>query len=173
MSEADPKLAVQRWEEIKREALAELKSGHRMAQTMEGYYDAGPWEKAQILAIRRDLEDQCTPRNGLERSLFDMMAQALAAVHYWTRRLACWLSTNAASEQRHLKEFEGWRKPSITEAEAIEQAAGMVDRFNRIFLRTARTLRELRRTAPPLIVQNAGQVKVGQQQVNLAGSLEK
>jgi hypothetical protein len=40
----------------------------------------------------------------------------------------------------------------------------MVDRFNRIFLRTLRALRDLRKHAPTVVVQNAGQVNVGEQQ---------
>jgi hypothetical protein len=56
----------------------------------------------------------------------------------------------------------------MSEAQAIEQAACMIDRFNKIFLRTLRALRDLRRYAPAVIVQNAGQVNVGGQQVNVA-----
>jgi hypothetical protein len=44
----------------------------------------------------------------------------------------------------------------------------MIDRFNKIVLRTLRALRDLRRYAPAVIVQNAGQVNVGGQQVNVA-----
>jgi hypothetical protein len=44
----------------------------------------------------------------------------------------------------------------------------MVDRFNRIFLRTLRALRDLRKVPLAVVVQNAGQVNVGQQQVNVA-----
>jgi hypothetical protein len=43
-------------------------------------------------------------------------------------------------------------------------------RFNRIFLRTLRALRDLRRGPQPVLVQNAGQVNVAQQQVNVAGA---
>jgi len=43
----------------------------------------------------------------------------------------------------------------------------MVDRFNRIFLRTLRALRDLRKHSPTLIVQNAGQVNVADKQVNV------
>ena len=42
----------------------------------------------------------------------------------------------------------------------------MVDRFNRLFLRTLRALRDLRRYAPTVMIQDAGQVNIGQQQVN-------
>jgi hypothetical protein len=47
-----------------------------------------------------------------------------------------------------------------SDADALEQAAAMMDRFNRVFLRTLRALCELRRRGP-VIVQNAGQVNVG------------
>ena len=46
----------------------------------------------------------------------------------------------------------------------------MADRFHRIFLRTLRALRDLRRYAGPVIVQQAGQVNVGGQQVNVTAT---
>lgn len=52
---------------------------------------------------------------------------------------------------------------------ATEQAAAMVDRFNQLFLRTLRQLRDLRRYAPQVTIQNAGQVNIASgQQMNLA-----
>ena len=45
----------------------------------------------------------------------------------------------------------------------------MVDRFNRMLLRTLRGLRDLRRYAP-VVIQSAGQVNVGAQQVNVSGA---
>jgi hypothetical protein len=72
-------------------------------------------------------------------------------------------------ELASLQKGKGWETPRVTEAQAVEQAAAMVERFNRIFLRTLRALRDLRRGPQPVFVQNAGQVNVGQQQVNLAG----
>jgi hypothetical protein len=47
----------------------------------------------------------------------------------------------------------------------------MVERFNRLFLRTLRALRDYRRyTGPPVLVQHAGQVNVAQQQVNVSAA---
>jgi hypothetical protein len=45
----------------------------------------------------------------------------------------------------------------------------MVDRFNRIFLRTLRALCDLRRNGPKVIVKRGGQLNVADQQVNVAG----
>jgi hypothetical protein len=57
----------------------------------------------------------------------------------------------------------------VSDTQAIDQAAAMVDRFNRLFLRTLRASQDHRRCLPPqVVVQNAGQVNVGTQQVNLA-----
>jgi hypothetical protein len=56
----------------------------------------------------------------------------------------------------------------VSDAEALDQAAAMVDRFNRIFLRTLRALCDMRRQTKPVIVRNGGQVNVAQQQVNLS-----
>jgi hypothetical protein len=40
----------------------------------------------------------------------------------------------------------------------------MIDRFNRLF---ARTLRDLRRYAPQVVVQNVGQLNLAQAQLNI------
>jgi hypothetical protein len=54
---------------------------------------------------------------------------------------------------------------------ALELAAGMVDRFHRMFLRTLRTLCNLRKVPLAVVVQNhGGQVNVGNQQLNVAAS---
>ncbi len=47
----------------------------------------------------------------------------------------------------------------------------MIDRFNRLYLRTLRALWDLRRYASAVTIQNAGQVNIGQQQVNVAGEV--
>ena len=62
-----------------------------------------------------------------------------------------------------------WRGPRVKDAEAVEQSAAMLDRFNRLFVRTLRTLRDLRRYAPAIHIEHAGQVNVAQgPQLNVA-----
>jgi hypothetical protein len=53
--------------------------------------------------------------------------------------------------------------PRLSDAQAEDQAAAMVDRFNRVFLRTLQALCGLRKVPPAVVVQNAGQVNVGGQ----------
>jgi hypothetical protein len=49
----------------------------------------------------------------------------------------------------------------------------MVDRFNRLFMRTLRGLRDLRRYAIKVTIQRAQQVNIGEQQVNVAGDVKE
>jgi hypothetical protein len=165
LARQDPEKAARRWEQIKDEALGELRSGHRAAKVMEGC-GSHCWTRARFLAVRSDLTEAWQPRNGVERQLIDMLAQAQTAYLYWleTLMLRCAISSARKREEGR------WEPLTVRDAEAAEQAAAMVDRFNGIFLRTLKALRELRRQTPGVVVQNAGQVNVGQQQVNVAAA---
>ena len=50
-------------------------------------------------------------------------------------------------------------------ATAMDQSEAMANRFHRMFLRGLRALRDLRRYAPAVVVQNAGQVNVVREDV--------
>jgi hypothetical protein len=150
LSNHDPELAVQRWEEMKLAALDELQAGHRAAVALENGHSTA-WKRAQFLALRHELMQEWEPRNGIERQLIDTMAEARTVVLLWS----------------------SWLTPGMLGDEAIEQAAAMVDRFNRIFLRTLRALRDLRRLPPAVVVANADQVNVGGQQVNMVGGRKR
>jgi hypothetical protein len=163
----DPEAVARRWEHIKREALDELQSGYRAAKAMESYFST-PWKRAQFLAIRNDLAQEWQPRNGIERQLIDTMAQAQTLMLFWQERLNDLLMLEYTDGKRSHKELGQWLTPRVKDHEAVDQAGAMVDRFNRIFLRTLRALRDLRRYTPAVIVQNARQVNVGGQQVNVA-----
>jgi len=165
LGNAYPALAIERWEAIKRAALSELRTGHRAVQAIDTG-DQTPWQKAQFLALRTDLADEWQPRNGMERQLIDIMAQAQSSYLYWLRTL----TVRSCLENYREKEDPNWQRPRLDDADAMEQASAMMDRFNRIFLRTLRALRDLRRFAGPVIVQNGGQLNVANQQVNIAGS---
>jgi hypothetical protein len=161
LARRDAGAAARRWEEVKAEALAEVRSGHRAAMAMEGA-GSNCWTRARFLAVRRDLMDAWQPRNGIERQLIDMMAQAQTAQ-------LCWLDVfTLRCASNSIQRDEGrWQAVVVEDAEAMEQAAGMVERFNGLFLRTLKALRDLRRQGPGVVVQNAGQVNVSGQQLNL------
>ena len=163
----DQELGFHRWNEIKAAAREEFESGHRVASANEGTLSASPWQRAQFLAVRESLASQWQPQNGIEWSLVDMMAQAYSAQLFWQERMMCYASLEAETGQIKGGEFNHVH-PRVSDSEAVDQAAQMVDRFNRIFMRSLRALRDLRRHAPTLIVQNAEHVNLAQNQVNVS-----
>jgi hypothetical protein len=163
LGQKNPELALARWSEQKIAALDNLRSGHRAAQAVESM-NHNAWQRACFLALRHDLVEEWQPRNGIERQLLDTMAQAQASYLHWLRVLTDRSSLDCAMNERTQRENGKWMPPRLEDAEAMDQAAAMVDRFNRIFLRTLRALRDLRRFANTVIVQNGGQVNVAQQQ---------
>lgn len=155
----DPDRAVEVWEGIKAEARDELVTGHRAARAIETG-DANCMTRARFLAIRDELTRDWRPTTGQERILIDTMAQALTTQEHWHRRM---MLLDALEHDND--EPSEYKTPRMPTAAAIEQAANMVDRFNRIFVRALRQLRDLRRYAPQVVVKNAGQVNVGNAQV--------
>jgi hypothetical protein len=107
-----------------------------------------PFQLARFLAIREELAEALQPRNGVERQLIDMMAQAQAALFFWQERLAACVDLHDTGEE----------------------AGAMVDRSHKMFLLTLRAFQDLRKAPPAVFVQNAGQVNVGHQQVNVSRS---
>jgi hypothetical protein len=164
LGDRDSELALRRWEAIKQAAREELESGFRAARVVEDF-EAAPWQRAEYIAIYRELADQWQPRNGIERQLIETMAVAYAKWHFWLMRETFLCHIQAIGERRSPK--EQWQPARVSDAAAVEQAAAMADRYNRTYLRTLRALRDLRRYTPAVIVQNAGQVNVGGQQVNM------
>jgi hypothetical protein len=67
-----------------------------------------------------------------------------------------------------------WEMPYQREADAVEQAAELADRFRRAYHASIRALRDWRRY--PVVIQNAEQVNIaaeGGQQVNVKGKGRK
>jgi hypothetical protein len=161
LTKADPDRAKRKWDEVRAAARAELQSGHRAAKANEVSLSFDAWPRASFLALREELGTQ----TGLERVLVDSLTHACTAQLFWHERLmmyAC-LETDNARTKRH-GEFV---RPRLDDAQAMDQAAEMVERFNRIFIRTMRMLKELRRQSPTFVVQNAGQVNVADKQINV------
>ena len=137
-----------------------------------------PFEKAQFSYIRSAFIDEWQPRGGIEASLVDTLAQCYAAWQYWLGRsfsVARHEDSIIVQKKRNKTAYEegGWQAPRLTAAEYLDHTTQMADRFNRMFLRILRQMRDLRRYASPVIVQNAGQVNIaadGGQQVNVQKS---
>jgi hypothetical protein len=156
-----------------------MKLGLRAAMALETQTST-PMDRARFLAVRDALIEEWRPRGGLEMALIDQLAQAYAVHQYWTQVLATRTQEQAAGDRsqrlenaRHERSgthWGQWLPPRVSEAEAINEAAQMVDRWSRLFLRTLRQLRDLRRYAAPVTIHNPAQVNVGHQQINVAAA---
>jgi hypothetical protein len=141
----DPELALRRCKEVQEAAREAVRSGALAA----AYADTDPshsraWPQAEFLAIRAELADGWQPRNGIERQLLDQMAMAQAAMFFFQR---CLFGRATAGID--------------------EEAGAMVERFQKVFVRAQRALFDLRKAPPAVFVQNAGQVNVAAQQLNM------
>ena len=163
----DPEAGQAVWNHLKRVAAEHLASGHNAAEALE--YRSRPWDRAQFLALRQAFIDEWQPQGGIELALVDALAQAHTSYLFWLAELHVRSTLEVRRDDPTPFERDYWQPPRMEAGAAIDQAAVMVDRFSRIFLRTLRALRDLRRYGP-VVVHRAGQVNVGQQQVNVMES---
>src|SRR5262249_10811931 len=114
------------------------------------------------------------PHNAIEQSLVETLVQAYIAYNYWlgAATAAAECSGYAAEDiESKAKSHERWNPPRLTSQETIESSLSMADRFNRLFLRTLRQMRDWRRYAMPVTINNPVQVNIneGGQPVNSVG----
>ena len=160
-----PGASIEIWGCIKQAARAELENGHRAADVVASALS--PWVRAQFLVLRESFITDWQPKGSIEMRLIDQMAQIYTQYEFWMQMAVQRSAVECQLETSHIKKKGKWIALTIDGNAEMEQAALMADRFNRLFLRTVRALRDLRRYYPPVIVQNAGQVNVGGQQVNI------
>jgi hypothetical protein len=170
------------WQRVKEEARRELRVGVRQGKSLERRVNSTPYERAEYLVILESLIASLEPRDGLEMLLVQQMASAheqhlrwqTVAAHRieeesWQgerdRRRA--LERMRPADRERYQSEEGWLPPRQTDAEAIEQAVLLADRYQRSFLRMVKAFRDNRRTFGSLVVAG-GQVNIGEQQVNVA-----
>jgi len=162
IADVNPDKAYAKWEEIKQTAREELASGGVAASALghNGAVPGHPLERARFLAIRESFIADWKPTGGIEQSLLDTLALAYAGQLFWLERLQVRVTFEAVNEDYDIRREGNWKPSRISDVEAQQRAAEMMDRYNRLLLRTLRGLRDLRRYAP-VVIQNAGQVNIG------------
>jgi hypothetical protein len=157
------------WERMKQVARDELESGHRAASVAVG--DDRPLTRARFLVLREKYIDEWQPRNVLESQMIDAVCQAQTIREYWMK-----LATERAAVECEIDRFtietNGKRRDvTIDGSESARDAREEAERWDRVFIRAVRALRDLRRYSTAVIVNNqGGQVNVasdGGQQVNV------
>lgn len=181
-----PRVAEGFWEMTKLEGRSEFESGHLAANiTFPVGYMKGMWNIARYLGVRESFIDDWKPKGGIEIAMVDMLAQSWFQWQYWLEQTVKRSETRerlphpdyAEWLARRDREFKAngwtdgfWNRPYVSEQQALDSAVQMADRFNRIFMRTLRQLRDLRRYSP-VTINNPNQVNIaaeGGQQVNLS-----
>ncbi len=165
LEDGEPGDALRKWEEVKAWAHDELTSGMRGAAAVEDLTpsQSGPLGRARYSVLVQEMAKDWQPLTGIEYLLVEQMAQAYTMQLYWTALFGHREVYNIGTVDH---EQGRWDPPTISRQQALDSAAAMVDRWNRMFLRCLRQLRDLRRYGP-VVIHNPGQVNVGGQQVNM------
>ncbi len=181
--EADPERGQALWQAIKADAARELATGFRAGRSLEPG-DGSPHGRARYKAIVDWLEAALEPRNGLEHLLVQQMASAHELHLRWTARavqraeLDAWhgdqdrkreLARMSPAQRERYEAYEGWAPPRLSDAEALDQAVLIADRYQRSFLRLLKAFRDTRRVIGAVVVGEGGTLNVaaGPQQVNV------
>lgn len=148
------------WERVKQYARDELESGQRAASVAVG--DQRPITRARFLVLREKYIREWDPCNVLESQLIDSICQIQTIREYWmtlaTERVAV-----ECEIERYWVEVSGKRtERRIDGTESARDAREEAERWDRVFVRSVRALRDLRRYTTAVIVNNqGGQVNVG------------
>lgn len=166
VAEANTDDALDLWARVRRAADDELESGKRGAKVAGE--NSTPYSLAQYLAIRDSFADQWQPQGGIESAMIEMLSTFYSLQMYWSTIAHERAMRTHDAQRDQVKRFEssGWKSPYQSEADAVDQAHRLADGYNRQFLRVLRQLRDLRRYSP-VFIQNAEQVNLGNQQVNV------
>jgi hypothetical protein len=175
------------WELIKREARNEFESGHLAGNVFEPVNNLkDEWIRARYLGLRESFSAEYQPQGGIELSMIDAMAQAFLQLQYWTEQAVLRSRTEPRreshgyklwKEMRGLEAIENgwlpgeWDIPYVQEQEAVNQAAQMAERWQRMYFRAVRQLRDWRRYSPQVTINNPQQVNIateGGKQINLS-----
>lgn len=153
-----------KWEQIQAQAKEDLISGIYGEEAVV-HKSALPIRRAQYIALRDRFITEWQPRDMIEETLIEQLTQQYTMYLHWARVS----SARAWGEMRQLNQWEQvYEAPRVSEQEADMHAMTMMERCHRLFLRTLRALRDMRRYAP-VIIQNAGQVNMTQgPQINIA-----
>jgi hypothetical protein len=185
---SSPQTAEALWKLLKEEARNEFESGHRAAEVFEPvHWLRDAWQRARYLAIRDSFIEQWQPQGGIDLAMIDMLTQSFYLYLYWTEQSVLraqtemradppeWVLARRQREHEFPRDRSGmkgnWEPAYASEQEAVEHAAQMADRYGRAFQRTLRAMRDLRRYAAPVTINNPQQVNIaadGGQQVNLS-----
>jgi hypothetical protein len=162
--------ALELWEKIRDEARDSVEHGEMWTQVF--VEQTSPFERAQIFALREQMADGWTPQNGIESALLDMLTGSYLLHLHWTGIAHEWAPRTVINLEKDKRKSpyrseQKWTPLYISAGECVDRASRLADGYHRQFMRALRQLRDLRRYAPPVIINQGGQVNVANQQMNV------
>src|ERR1044072_204596 len=184
-----PAFSESLWEMIKSEARDEFESGHLASKALTPtQFLRTAWTVASYLGLRESFVEEWQPQGGIQASLIDILAQSFLCFQHWVKQSVLRSQTELRKSNAGYVQWQEqfnpdtvddgytyghWDLPYVSEQAAIEHATRMADRWHRIYMRTLRNMRDLRRYS--VTITNAQQVNFaseGAQQVNVAKAIE-
>jgi hypothetical protein len=120
------------------------------------------------IAIRAEISAALRLRDAAGQLLLDQLASYQAQLWRWQETMCTYAAVAVFGHKSRGRQGGSREALRVTDAEALAQAAQLVDRFHGMFLRTRHALQRMRRPSP-VVVCRAGQVNVAHQQVNVGG----
>jgi hypothetical protein len=174
LEDAQPGSFAPLWERIKEYARDELESGHRAALVATG--DQQPLSRARFLVLREKYIREWEPRNVLESQMIDVVCQAQTIREYWMTLAIARVAVECEIERYWIAVNGKRSERQIDGSESARDAREEAERWDRVFIRAARALRDLRRYSMPVTINNAEPVNIaaeGGQQVNVQSKNKK
>ena len=173
------------WELVKERAREEFESGYLGSQSfIPVQHLRKPWKVACYLGLRESFISEWQPRGGIELGLIDFLVQAYLGWQHFLSQLMLRSQTELRKSNEGYIQWQErfnpeavdngytkghWDLPYVSELNAIEHASRMADRWHRIYVRTLRNLRDLRRFS--VTINNTQQINIAAgdaPQVNVA-----
>lgn len=171
----EPGAGFEVYDHIRQAARDDLESGERAADVVAGSITR-PWIRARYLALRESFIADWQPTGSIELRLIEMLAHLYTEYEHWMELSVQRVAIECQEERRQIEMLGKWRPTGVNGDADAQQAAEMADRYNRLFLRTLRQLRDLRRYAVPVTINNPQQVNIaadGGQQTNVVKKGQK
>ena len=159
LSRIDPNLATTKWEEVKAAARRDIECGWMAGRALESF-GGSAWDRATFIAIRDRFRRAWSPRNEVEATLLDEMAQYEMLRLGWLRLLSE-MARGPETLRAFLKINPSREVPRpFDAADAAKTAMQMVERLQRLFQKAFQSLVSLRRGKTTFIAQRSGQINV-------------
>lgn len=169
----NPGYALQMLRALTDVAFGIVESGMYVAEAVGA--DTSPLERGKFKVIRGAFYEAWKPRDAIEGAMVDSLAQSFYSYNKWMR-LCSQVSGHEGDIKTQVEKKGEWVTPRLDFTQYQDRAFNMADRFNRMFLRTLRQMRDLRRYQMPVTINNPQQVNIaaeGGQQVNVQANNDR